>query len=215
MPDPGAGQPAQSVPLRDGSFVLMRPIRASDKPLIRAGFERLSEDSRYRRFLAPLRKLSESALRYLTEVDHRDHEALIAIDPESHQAVGVARYIRTTDPRAAEVAVTVVDDWQGKGVGSALLKLVAARAREEGISRFIGVMLASNVDTLDLMRRLGPARVVRRDGATVEVAAELREAAPASGLESALRLCADERFPAEAAGTLVPAGAGVGDRDQT
>ena len=69
MPDPGAGQPAQSVPLRDGSFVLMRPIRASDKPLIRAGFERLSEDSRYRRFLAPLRKLSESALRYLTEVD--------------------------------------------------------------------------------------------------------------------------------------------------
>jgi hypothetical protein len=55
MPDPGAGQPTQTVPPRDGSFVLIRPILASDKPLIRAGFERLSKDSRYRRFLIPFR----------------------------------------------------------------------------------------------------------------------------------------------------------------
>lgn len=212
MPDAGAGQPARSIPLRDGSSALIRPIRASDKALIRAGFERLTEQSRYRRFLVPLQELSESALRYLTEVDHRDHEALIAVDPESHQAVGVARYIRTTDPDAAEVAVTVADDWQGKGLGTALLELVAARAREEGISRFIGVMLAANVDMLDLMRRLGPVRVVRRDGGTVEVEAELPEAAPPSGLKAALRLCADERSPVQGAGTLVPAGAGVGGR---
>jgi hypothetical protein len=67
-------------------------------------------------------------------------------------------------------------------------------------------MLATNVDALDLMRRLGRARIVRRDGATVEVEAELPTGAPGSRLKDVLHLCADERLPVEPAGTLVPAG---------
>ena len=186
---------APAVPLRDGSSVLIRAVRASDKPLLRAAFERLGENSRYRRFLTPLRELTPSDLRYLTEVDHRDHEALIATDPATQAVVGVARYVRTADPDAAEVAVAVVDDWQGKGVGTALLERIAVRARQEGVARFTGLMLATNRDILDLMRRLGPAKVVRRDGATIQVETELAETAPASGLEPALRLCADQRSP--------------------
>ena len=203
MGEPG-GRRATAVPLPDGASVLVRPIAADDKALIRAAYDRLGDESRYRRFLSPSPKLTESELRYLTEVDHRDHEALVAIDPASQEAVGVARYIRASDPETAEVAVSVVDDWQGRGVGTSLLRCLAGRAREEGISRFKGMMLATNVEMLDLARRLGPARVVGRDGPTVELEADLAEAAPGSGLEPALRLCADERIPARGAGTLVP-----------
>ena len=89
-------------------------------------------------------------------------------------------------------------------MGTALLERLAARARQEGVARFSGVMLATNRDMLDLMGRLGSVKVVRRDGAAIEGEAELGSAAPASGLEPALRLCADQRSPALAAGTLVP-----------
>ena len=77
-----------------------------------------------------------------------------AIDPESHQAVGVARYIRTTDPRAAEVAVTVVDDWQGRGLGTLLLEGITMRAREEGVDTFTALMLVENGEMMDLLERL-------------------------------------------------------------
>ena len=99
----------------------------------------------------------------------------------------------------------MVDDWQGKASARRYWSCWR-RAREEGVLRFTEVMLATYLEVLDLMRRLGPARVVRRDGATVEVEAELPAAAPASRLKDALRLCADERLPVEPAGTLVPAG---------
>jgi hypothetical protein len=70
--------------------LLIRPICPADKQQLVDAFERLSERSRYRRFLSPRPHLSEAELSYLTEVDHHDHEALIAIDPDSHEGVGVA-----------------------------------------------------------------------------------------------------------------------------
>jgi GNAT superfamily N-acetyltransferase len=76
-------------------------------------------------------------VRYLTEVDHHDHEAIVALDEESGEGIGVARYVRTRErPEVAEVAVTVVDDWQGRGLGTRLLEVVSARAREEDIRSF-------------------------------------------------------------------------------
>jgi hypothetical protein len=103
------------VTLRDGARVTVRPIRPQDAAALRAGFERLSEQSRYRRFLSPMQDLSGSMLRYLTEVDHHDHEALIAVGAEG-TLVGVARSVRSHgDPQVAEAAVTVADDWQGVG----------------------------------------------------------------------------------------------------
>jgi len=170
--------------LRDGSRVKVRPVRRSDAGLLLRGFERLSEESRYRRFLCSMPELSESMVRYLTDVDHHDHEAVVALDPGTGEGVGVARYVRdSAEPTRAEAAVTVIDDWQGRGLGTLLLELMAVRAREEGINRFTALMLASNDEMMELLESLGPVRVVDREAGTVEVEAPL----PAGGLSPELR----------------------------
>ena len=92
-----------TITLRDGARVTLRPIAPQDKPLLAASFERLSEESRYRRFFTVKKELSAAELDYLVDVDHRVHEAIIAIDPSSGEALGIARYVRATDdgwPRA-------------------------------------------------------------------------------------------------------------------
>jgi GNAT superfamily N-acetyltransferase len=176
-----AGAP---VTLRDGSRVRIRQGHRSDRELLLKGFKRLSPESRYRRFLAPMPELTEPMVRYLTEFDHRDHEAMIAIDEASHEGIGVARYVRSAQrPTAAEVAVTVVDDWQGRGLGTLLLEVISARAREEGISTFTALMLGTNQDMMDMLMRLDPVRIVDRELGTVEV----EVAIPAMGLAPALR----------------------------
>ena len=95
----------------------MRPIEPDDRDAVQGAFARLSEQSRYQRFMSAINELSESQLRYLTEVDHHDHEALIAFDREGGLGVGVGRYVRLDDGTSAEAAVTVVDEWQGRGLG--------------------------------------------------------------------------------------------------
>jgi hypothetical protein len=103
--------------LRDGSRVRIRPARRTDRDLLVRGSERLSPESRYRRFLTPMAGLDAKTLRYLTDLDHRDHEAMIALD-ESGEGVGDARYVRdNARPDTAEVAVTVVDGWQDDPCG--------------------------------------------------------------------------------------------------
>jgi elongation factor P--beta-lysine ligase len=105
--------------LRDGVRVTLRPIAPGDKPLVAASFERLSEESRYRRFFTTENELSAAELAYFVDVDHHDHEAIIAIDPLSGEALGVARYVRLKDDaEVAEVAVIVADDWQRRGLGA-------------------------------------------------------------------------------------------------
>ena len=81
--------------------------------------------------------LSAAQLDYLVDVDHHDHEAIVAVDPISGEGLAVARYIRSNeDAEVAEVAVTVADDWQGRGLGRALLDRLSYRARREGVRRF-------------------------------------------------------------------------------
>ena len=87
------------VRLRDGSAVLIRPVRSSDAPFLAEGFARLSARSRWMRFLTVKNELSPAELRYLTDIDHHDHEALGALNRDG-RGVGVARYVRDkTDPR--------------------------------------------------------------------------------------------------------------------
>jgi len=163
-----------AVALRDGSSVLVRPARPDDRALLLAGFERLGPESRYRRFLAPMVVLSDDDVTYLTNVDHHDHEALAALDAETGEGVGVARFVRSAErPDTAEFAITVIDDWQGRGVGTLLLDRLAERARAEGIVRFSALLLAENREMLELLEGLGPVRVVDRQSGTVEVEAEL------------------------------------------
>jgi GNAT superfamily N-acetyltransferase len=129
-----------TVALRECSHVRVRQGHRSDQELLRRGFERLGPESRYRRFLAPMPELSEAMVRYLVVVDHHDHEAIVALD-ETGEGVGVVRYVRITERRdAVEFAVTVIDDWQRRGLGTLLLEVVSARAREESITTFAALM---------------------------------------------------------------------------
>jgi RimJ/RimL family protein N-acetyltransferase len=166
--------------LRDGATVLIEPIRPEHKDALQRAFERLSEQSRYSRFLAPMERLGPSMLAYLTEVDHRDHEALIAFDRVSGDAVGVARYVRA-DRTSAEAAVTVLDDWQGRGLGTGLTSLLAERALEEGIDRFTALLLAENKEMIALLESLGQVTVTARESGTLEVEVPLDAERPGAG----------------------------------
>jgi GNAT superfamily N-acetyltransferase len=175
-------QSGAPIALRDGSRVHIRQLRGSDGQLLLRGFRRLTPESRYRRFLAPTPTLSDGTVRNL--IDHRNHEALIALDEKPNEGVGVARYVRdAARPNAAEVAVTVVDDWQGRGLGTLLLEGITMRAREEGVDTFTALMLVENGEMMDLLERLGAVRVVDRAAGTVEVEVHL----PAIGVTPELR----------------------------
>ena len=164
--------------------------------MLREGFERLSPESRYRRFFSPVARLTERQLDYLTDVDHRDHEALVAVAP-SGDAVGVARYVRTR-PGVAEPAIVVTDDWQGRGLASQLLDLLADRAREEGVECFVAPVLSENRAAIALFERLGGA-TVRHDGLEVEITIPL--APDEKGATPSLR----ELLRDVAAGSMRPA----------
>ncbi|MCB0871123.1 MAG: GNAT family N-acetyltransferase [Solirubrobacterales bacterium] len=163
--------------LGPGIEVLIRPIRPTDKQQLAASFERLSPQARFQRFFAPVVRLSETDLAYLTEIDHHHHEALAAIDPDEGDLIGVARYIRTHPyrDREAEVAIVIADHWRGKGLGKALLSRLATRAREEGVTHFLAVILADNTNATDLFENFAPKKthVSRGDPGQVEVRIDL------------------------------------------
>ena len=165
---------SERVPLGPGVEVIVRPIRPDDTKLLATAFEGLTPEGRYQRFFAPVERLSDSDLAYLTEVDHVDHEALVAIDPEDGSLVGVARYIRTNQ-NEAEVAITVADHWQGRGLGTALLKRLVRRAASEDIDYFLALVLKDNKAAKELFENLVPdmSRTVRGAPGQVEIRIEL------------------------------------------
>jgi RimJ/RimL family protein N-acetyltransferase len=144
------------VVLRDGSQILVRQLHRGDAHLLEEGFSRLSAESRRLRFLSDKTKLSAAELRYFTQVDHHDHEAIGARDAADGRGVGVARFIRDREqPDVAEIAVAVIDDWQHRGVASELLRRLFLRAREEGIRRFTALVADDNEAVATLLRDLG------------------------------------------------------------
>jgi GNAT superfamily N-acetyltransferase len=154
------------VGLADGTRLRIRPIVPEDKPLLRDGLERLSPRSRFMRFLQPVDRLTEDQLAYLTELDYDDHFAwgAIALDEPGEPGVGVARYVRDPGDRTvAEAAVVVVDDYQGRGVGTVLLEVLAESALQHGIDRFRAYVATSNDTVVDALRMLG-ARIRGEDG---------------------------------------------------
>ena len=162
------------VELRDGSRALIRSIRPEDKRGIVEGLEHMSDDSRYKRFMTLKERLTSSELRYLTEVDHHDHEALIAADPDTREPLGVARYVRSAEnPELAEAAVAIVDHRQGLGLGRALLDRLAGRARTEGISRFSATVLGENRKMIRLLEGAGPVEFVNAGSGVLEAELEL------------------------------------------
>lgn len=168
--------------LRDGTRVHLRLVRPTDDVLLRRGFEALSDESRYRRFLTPKARLTDSELKYLTDVDQESHFALGAalIDAFGREEpVGIARFVRlTSDPVVAEAAVTVLDSVQGRGLGSLLLLRLIAAAQERGIERFRCIVLAENSDMRGLMHHVLPESRDRADGNAVVIEAPLPDVEP-------------------------------------
>ncbi len=147
---------ARQVRLPGGERVDLRPIRASDAHEYARAFTRLSEQSRQRRFLSLAPALRPAELRYLTAVDHYEHVALVAVDPASEEILGSARYIRLpARPDDAELAIEVIDDWQRRGVGRALLRALSDHARTSGITRLVAIVSAENLPMQRILRHAG------------------------------------------------------------
>lgn len=154
----------------------LRDISPDDKAGLVAGLAALSPSSVYARFLMPKPRLTTAELRYLTEVDGDAHAALVAVDARG-ALVAVGRYVRwADDPEAAEIAVVVADDLQGRGVGTWLGLALADRARAAGITRFTATMLPDNVAALRLFGRLSTHLSSTYHDGVRELVADLRAA---------------------------------------
>ncbi len=182
----------EEITLRDGSTVRIARISPRDAPLIADGFERLSTESRRLRFLTSKPNLSSTELRYLTEVDGYWHEALGAIDPRTGRGIAVARFVRDADDRSrAEVAITVTDEWQHRGLGTVLLDRLADRAREEGIDRFTALVAGDNAAMHPFLAGLGGSVTVTPVGAgALEYEIQLEPRGLGRQLETLLRAAA-------------------------
>ena len=156
--------------LEDGKRVRIRRAWPSDRDELIEGFEQLSPRSRYLRFFSATPKLTDRLLRQLTSIDGDRHVALVAEDLGASgktRGLGVARFIRhSEDPTTAELALTVIDEIQGHGLGRALLDHLVVEASRHGVSRFIAVVLPENRAMNGLMRSIAPdAEVSFVDGA--------------------------------------------------
>src|SRR5688572_363198 len=155
--------------------LLFRHIRPDDKGRLAVGLQRLSPETRHKRFLMPKPRFSSSELRYLTEIDGFDHVAIVAVsatDPEVFY--GVARFVRLReDPTTAEAAIVVADSLQGKGLGRELGRRLADEARERGVERFTASMLGDNEAAHRLFRSIS-ARLTEHTGSGLrEIVADL------------------------------------------
>ena len=153
--------------LLDGTRVVMRPIAPGDKAGIADGFDHLSEESRYRRFMGGVKRLTPPILAALTEVDHENHEAWVAFAPDApgSPGIGVARYVRLRDePDVAEPAVTVIDEYQGRGLGTTMMDVIARDAVAHGIERFRSFVLVDNTPIIRILRRFGANLRVEEPG---------------------------------------------------
>jgi RimJ/RimL family protein N-acetyltransferase len=151
----------------------VRPLGPADRGHLAAAFERLSAESRYRRFLGPKPELSPRELSALTELDHLNRDALGAFERTTGRLVAVARYATYEhDGTTADIAVTVADEWQGRGLGTVLGRAIVHRAASSGISRLTGTTFADNLAGRTMLRRLG-FRARGRDGHVIEFGLEL------------------------------------------
>jgi acetyltransferase len=148
-------------------------LTPSDRRAVAFSMRHLGERSLQQRYLGAVRQVPESELDRLTRLDHWHHEALIAWSPVPRTPIGVAEYVRLTEFDQAEIAVAVVDGWQGRGIGRALMSALQVRALAAGIRNFIATMQSGNRAALAVARELGPSYRVGRYLDTVELRIEL------------------------------------------
>ena len=166
----------QALTLRDGTRVVVRPIRPEDRQIEREFVQKLSDESRYFRFMSALRELNEAMLSRFTQIDYDREMALIAVICENglETEIGVARYIVNADGVSCEFAVAVADAWQHRGVGSKLILNLVEVARARKLQVMEGIVMAGNHKMLGLMSALGfSIRPEPGDAAVKHVAKQL------------------------------------------
>jgi len=169
---------AGHVTLRDGRVVAVRPLEPGDRDWLRAAVRRLSPETRYLRFASPKPHLTERELDFLVDVDHHRHEAILATDPSTGRGIAVVRYVEAPgQPGVVEIAATVADEWQGRGLGPALVAQLAQRALEEGHSAIRALVLATNQRSIAMLLRAGFAPL-KSQGTLREYELLLRGAEP-------------------------------------
>lgn len=187
----------EQVRLRDGTDAFVIPLQRTDRAALAAEFETLAPESRRRRFLAPVMHLSEAMLEHLVDdVDGIDHVALVLCvetSPDVYDPVALARIVRYEDaPEAADLAVTVKDDWQGRGVATVLLE-VLMRHRPAGVRRIVTEVYKDNPASLRMLRRLGPSTETDVGAGVCGVSVELEPASPVLAPSSAATAAAGNR----------------------
>jgi RimJ/RimL family protein N-acetyltransferase len=141
--------------LKNGVHVYIRFLKPQDKDWIKAGYEELSFRTQYLRFISPPRSLSDKDLKYLTEIDNKEHVALVAFTRKKSLKIplGVARYIKTSDNQdSAEFAITVTDSFQNQGLGTILFNLIVKHAGKNNISNLTGYVLSENYAMLKILK---------------------------------------------------------------
>lgn len=158
--------------LKDDTPVELSAITPEDRERLRDGFALVSPTSRYLRFFSALSNLSEAQLRYLTEVDQQDHVAWGAISMEdiNHPGLGIGRFIRT-EPGSptAEIALTVVDDFQRRGIGTALFGVLYLEAMRVGVKTLRAFVLPANQFLADLLIQLGGRSEYDEDAVRIDL----------------------------------------------
>src|SRR5438034_9949551 len=170
------GFESRVIELRDGSKVHLRPIAAEDEPLLHEAVAAMSERTVYFRFFSPLKRMSDALAHRLAVVDYHDRFAIVATMNRANgkeRIVGVARYDRASGTDVAETAVAVVDEFQRRGMGSALLAILAKVARQEGIKTFSLIVLPENQQMLGLLRKMGWIHQARLAGGVYEISFDL------------------------------------------
>jgi RimJ/RimL family protein N-acetyltransferase len=143
--------------LPDGRHVFLRPLVDDDLVHAQEFFEAMSADSRYTRFMMPMPRLSEETIAALVEAMHDPRAAVIAaLSSNSRHAriVGGARIVPTSHTGSCEFALTVIDSWQGRGIGHALLRACVRLAKEHGYHEIVGCVLTNNWPMLAVAKRL-------------------------------------------------------------
>ncbi len=165
------------ITLRDGTSLTIRPIRPADMDLEKDFVRKLSDYSRYYRFMQPIRELSPAMLEHFTHPDYDQEMALIALSLREgkEEEIGVARYVKYPDGRQCEFALAIADAWQGKGVGTALMQALIAVARSAGMESMEGFVLTTNQAMLKLVKFLGfSVKMNRADPTQMTVLKNLR-----------------------------------------
>jgi predicted N-acetyltransferase YhbS len=157
--------------LRDGTAVEFRPVRPDDEARFERLFHRLSPLTLYRRFFSPVHRINRRLLAHLVNVDYTDRLAIVAqVDDE---VVAVGRFDRITGTDEAEIAITVEDAWQGRGLGTRLLWRLSAAARERGIAAFVATVQGENRPMMGLLQVIGTPVETQLVGGEYEVRIEL------------------------------------------